>query len=302
MAEILVATETGCHIFRTGQPPALDLPGRSVGPLAPEPAGTCLAIVDEREIWRRSLDRTWTRLAIAPLALQSLVSNGRALFAGGLAEATIFRISDAGTPHVLDNFNHVPGRNEWFAGGPPLGVRSLALTGAGRLLAAVHVGGMPRSQDEGRTWHTTIPILYDVHEVRAHPHHPDFAAAATAVGLCVTHTSGEHWDLLAAGLDITNSLAVAVLDNDVLFSIQDGPFAKQSQLWRWPLAGGPLRPVRDGLPPCLEGKIDTAQLAAGSGRAAFCDGGGNLWVSTTGAAGWSRVATGLGYATGVLLL
>ena len=70
-------------------------------------------------------------------------------------------------------------------------------------------------------------------------------------------------------MEITNSLALAVLETEVLFSVQDGPFAKQSQIWRWPVNGGALQPVRQGLPERLEGKVDTAQIASGGGRAAL---------------------------------
>jgi hypothetical protein len=88
----------------------------------------------------------------------------------------------------------------------------------------------------------------------------------------------------------------------VLFSVQDGPFAKQSQIWRWPVNGGALQPVRQGLPERLEGKVDTAQIASGGGRAALCHGGGNLWLSKEQTSGWQRIAQGVGYASGLLIV
>jgi hypothetical protein len=66
----------------------------------------------------------------------------------------------------LTGFDHVPGRSEWIAHGPPLHVRSVTATAnGGAILAAVHVGGIPRSTDGGVNWAPTIPIEFDVHEV-----------------------------------------------------------------------------------------------------------------------------------------
>jgi hypothetical protein len=62
------------------------------------------------------------------------------------------------------------------------------------------------------------------------------------------------------GLELKDSLAVAVLENEVLFSVQDGPFAKCSQVWRWRIGSKGLEAVRNGLPEWLEGKVDTAKL------------------------------------------
>jgi hypothetical protein len=143
--------------------------------------------------------------------------------------------------------------------------------------------------------------MFDVHEVCAHPSLSNIVAAAAAVGLCMSHDGGRNWNVLSEGLEMTNSLAVAVLDEEVLFSIQDGPFAKRSQVWRWRIGGERVEQVRDGLPEWLDGKIDTAHITASCGRAAIVDGGGNLWLSTAGSSGWERIATGL-YAFGLLIL
>ncbi len=92
------------------------------------------------------------------------------------------RIPPNGKPERLKGFDNVPGRGKWFGNGPPLGVRSLTATADGAaLLAAVHVGGIPRSSDRGDTWTSTVPVMFDVHEVAAHPSMPNIVAAAAAV-------------------------------------------------------------------------------------------------------------------------
>lgn len=144
--------------------------------------------------------------------------------------------------------------------------------------------------------------MFDVHEVCGHPDLPNVAAAAAAIGLLMSHDGGKNWDVIDQGLEVKNSLAVAVLHDVALFSIQDGPFAKRSQLWRCRIGGKRCEHVRDGLPEWLDGKIDTAQITAGGGRAAVVDGGGNLWLSSAGSTGWKQLATGLPYAFGLLIL
>jgi hypothetical protein len=203
----------------------------------------------------------------------------------------------------LKGFDNVAGRSEWLAGGLPLGVRALTATADGAAtLAAVHVGGIPRSTDRGDTWTPTIPINFDVHQVRAHPSLSNIVAAAAAVGLCVSQDGGQNWSVHAEGLEQPYSLAVAVLHEEVLFSVQDGPFAKRSQIWRWRIGCQLLEQVRDGLPQWLDGKVDTARIAADGERTAIVDGGGNLWLSRAGSSGWERIATELPYVFGVLIL
>ncbi|HEY0778029.1 MAG TPA: hypothetical protein VGD56_08695 [Gemmatirosa sp.] len=293
---VLVATTEGCLPFTHGEPGTPELPGRQVGPLAPEPSGACLAVIDGTAVWRRSGTGVWSPVVDVGIAVQSIAVIDGTILVGGMGDAVVLRIAATGAAATgaverLDGFDRVPGRETWFAGGPPLGVRSLTAAMHGTaLLAAVHVGGIPRSVDGGASWIPTIPVMYDVHEVHAHPDRSLLVAAAAAVGLCVSIDGGVAWTVLAEGLDGMTCLAVAVLPDEVLFSVQDGPFATRSQVWRWPIGGTHIEPVRDGLPAWFDGKVDTGWIATGQGRAAIIDGGGNLWCSRSGSTGWERVA------------
>jgi len=303
MCKVLAATHSGVQSFSTAGEVKIELAGRPIAALANEVAGACLAVVDERDIWRRDLSGSWTKVAETGMSLQSILSIEGTIFAGGMDEAAILRISANGVVERLVGLDDILGREQWFAGGPPLGVRGLAATADGMaILAAIHVGGIPLSTDRGQSWSPTIPIHFDVHEVRAHPSKPGLVAAAAAVGLCVSQNKGVTWQVFSEGLAIANSLAAAVLDDEVLFSIQDGPFAKRSQIWRWKIGGEVLQQVREGLPEWLEGKVDTNWIAAGPGRASILDGGGNLWLSLSGSTRWRRIATGLPYSPGLLML
>ena len=140
--------------------------------------------------------------------------------------------------------------------------------------------------------------MFDVHEVRAHPTSPNIVAAAAAVGLCVSLDGGQTWEIVSQGLELKYSLAVAVLHDEVLFGIADGPFAKQSQIWRWKIGSESVDQVRDGLPEWLDGKVDTGQIAASSERAVFVDGGGKLWLSEAGSKGWKCLTPDIPYPFG----
>jgi len=303
MPVVLAATHSGCLAFTDSGEHETELAGCEVSALAPAKDGACLAVVDGCEVWRRVGSGTWSKVASTDICLQSIVEVEGDIFAGGSDEAAIVRITNGGEPERLVGFDAVEGRSEWFAGGPPLGVRSLTATSDGAaILAAVHVGGIPRSEDRGESWTPTVPIVFDIHEVQAHPTLPNIVLAAAAVGLCISVDGGKSWGVLSEGLELTNSLAAAMLEEEALLSIQDGPFASRSQVWRWPIGGTHLEQVRDGLPEWLEGKVDTSHIGAGAGRAAIVDGGGNLWLTKAGSRNWQRIATGLGYVFGVVTL
>jgi hypothetical protein len=303
MAKVLIAASSGCRVFGETGERETELAGRQVSAMSSEVKGTCLAVVDEREIWRRGLDGIWTRVATAEFSLQSIASIDGIIFGGAMDEAAMVRISEGGEAERLRGFDICPGRDAWYAGGPPLGVRSLAATRDGAaIIAAVHVGGLPYSLDKGNTWKPTVPIMFDVHEVRAHPALPNVVAAAAAVGLCMSRDGGQTWEVISEGLELKYSLAVAVLQNEVLFTIADGPFSKQSQIWRWRMGTERVEQVRDGLPEWLDGKVDTAQIAANNERVAFVHGGGALWLSVAGSKDWKCLATDIAYPFGLLIL
>jgi hypothetical protein len=302
MAVVLVATSRGCFLYTDHGDPTLELPNKQIGALASDIGDSCLAIVNENEIWRCNTTATWSHIATANLPLASITSLNGTIFVGAAAEASLWTITSANEVKRVITFDDTPDRHTWVANGPPPHTRALTVTADGStIMAAVHVGGIPRSTDAAKTWTPTIPIQFDVHEVRAHPSRP-IVAAATGAGLCVSENNGQTWRRLTEKFEGSTSLAVAVLRDDVLFSVQDGPFAGRSQIWRWKIGDTHVEPLRHGLPEWLDGKIDTAHLAATKDHAAVVDGGGNLWLSKAGSTDWQRIATGLTDAMGVHLL
>jgi hypothetical protein len=302
MAEIIVATGRGCLTFNSAGHMKVDFDGRLISSLAAELDGSCLAVVDGNEIWRRSCNAEWSHLLTTEDQLGAIASLDGKIFVA-TQEPALLREAASGEFQRLSGFDTIEGRSEWFGQGPPLHVRSLAATADGAaMFAAVHVGGIPRSADGGETWAPTVPVMHDVHEVRAHPSLPNIVAAATAYGLCLSEDAGLTWTIHADGLEVTHALAVAALDEEILFSVQSDPFADCSQIWRWKVGGEPIEQVLDGLPHWLDGKVDTAQIGVGAGLAAIVDGGGTLWLSAKGASGWERVTNQVPYPTGIVVL
>jgi hypothetical protein len=303
----MVSTDTGLHICSAAGEVNMEFAGRQVGSLVRETDGCLLTVVDGKEIWRRSCAAQWSHVATAPIAVQSLTSALGTIYAGGMDEASILRITPGGEPDRLHGFDHVDGRNTWFAGGPPLGIRSMTATCDGAvLLAGVHVGGVPISDNQGESWVPTMPVSYDVHEVRSHPSDPRLVAAAAAVGICISEDAGRNWRVFSeklenAGFQEKTSLAVAVLEDEILFSVQQSPFAKRSQIWKWTIGSSHMEQVRDGLPEWLDGRVDTGGMAAAEGKAAIADCGGSLWISAEGSRGWQQIAQDLPYVWGTAI-
>jgi hypothetical protein len=305
---VLVATVDGYHVLTSSGEHHVALAGHHVAALTPGPAGTWIAIVDQHEIWQHGDDGEWRVLAASELELVCLVSIGDVVFAGTVGPHML-RLDEAGTLSPLAGFETVPGRDEWHQVGSSLQVRSLTATADGAaLLANVHVGGIARSEDAGRSWQPTLAVDDDVHEVKAHPTHREVVVAAAAVGLCVSRDAGRHWELVVDGLHATYARAVAFDGDLVLVSVSDGPFAKRAAIYRGRFDGeaqpgrSRLERVADGLPEWLDGNIDTRCLAARAGRGALADGSGSVWVLGSGTDGWSLAATGLPHVNAVALV
>ena len=213
----------------------------------------------------------------------------------------------------LGGFDAVAGRDKWYAGtalingqrvGPPLGIRSITGTPNGAvILANVHVGGIPRSEDGGVTWQPTIDIDCDVHEVRAHPDRSDLVVAAAAVGLCISRDAGATWEIEQKGLHASYCSAVAFRDDDVLVAASTEHFAAQGGIYRRSVDGdGPLVAISNGLPPWIGGIADTGCISTKGSAAAIADKEGNLYVSADPANSWSRQAHGLSTPSSVLVV
>ena len=211
----------------------------------------------------------------------------------------------------IDGFDNIAGRDAWFAGsaivngqrlGPPLGIRSVAANSSGSvLLANVHVGGIPRSMNGGRTWQPTIDINSDVHEVRAHPADPDIVVAVSAIGLCISRDAGATWAIERDGLHASYCSAVAFSGDDILVSASTDHFAAQGRIYRRPIRPDGKIVAVEGLPAWIDGIADTGCIATNGPTVAVVDRSGTLYLSTDFGLAWSRSSSELPTPSSVLI-
>jgi hypothetical protein len=281
---ILVATADGLH-----EDGRHNLAGHDVTAVD---ANGAWAIAEGKTLHRRDADG-WREVAVVPGdPATALVAGPRVVFVGTAGAHLVRLDGDALVPVAA--FDGAPGRETWGTpwGGPP-DVRSLAAAPDGTLFVNVHVGGVVRSTDDGKTWTPTIDVDADVHQVIFDPG-SGLVLAAAAVGLAVSADHGETWRVDTDGLHGTYSRAVAVAGDHVLLTVSDGPFTRQAALYRRPLASqGPLTRVTDGLPDWFAHNVDSHWVAARGEEAALVTQDGDVYESHDAGASWSRVETGV---------
>jgi hypothetical protein len=212
----------------------------------------------------------------------------------GSTEAHLFRLRD-GALEPVDSFERVAGREGWYTpwGGPPA-TRSLSRDESGAIYANVHVGGIPMSEDGGESWHPTLEVRADAHEVRAVPGRPGLVLAAAAIGLGESRDGGASWRFQTDGLAGHYSRAVAVLGEALFLTASDGPRGGRAAIYRRGLdSEDPFERCGEGLPEWFDANIDTGCLGAAAGTVAFGTAEGEIYASTDAGASWGAVATGL---------
>jgi len=325
MPNILAATwRDGLFVF-TGETRSQELAGHSVRALAPDQDGGALAIVDGHSLCRRTCEGAWSTIATSELDLACLAVVGDVIYLG-TDDARVLRVSQNGKRvsqngkresqngkiSLLSGFESTPGRDKWYAGsalvngqlvGPPLGVRSMTATSDGAaLLANVHVGGIPRSTDGGRTWQPTIDVDSDVHEVCGHPVNPGTVIAAAAIGLCISRDAGGTWTVEQEGLHASYCSAVAFSEKDILVAASTDHFATRGAVYRRPIDGKSLLQPVSGLPRWLGGIVDTGCIATLGSALAVVDKAGNLYASADAGHSWLHRDNGLSMVSKVLLI
>ncbi len=248
-----------------------------------------------RVLWRH--DTRWTELGEVPGILCAVDAPGGIIV--GTEGAHLVRLGQ-GRLDQLEGFDQVIGRADWYTpwGAPPE-VRSLACTPDNVLLANVHVGGIARSADGGRTWAPTVDIHDDVHQVRSVWGRADFVVAAAAVGLLVSNDAGLTWSAQARGLHATYCRAVAVPDQAILVSASEGPRGKQSAIYRTNIHATERF---DRVTDWIDGNVDSHALDGSGAHAAFGTPKGDVYESTDAGATWTLTHNGLAPVTSLSLV
>ena len=296
---ILVGTEKGLWELRGDQLASVDqLGARRVTALARRGEETW-AIVDGHTLWHGAAGRWRERATFDGLPATCLASTPDGLLIGR-AQAQLLRF-DGDTLAPVESFDAVEGRDKWHTPwGDPADVRSIAVALDGAIYVNVHVGGVARSRDAGRSWTPTLDIEEDVHQVIAHPTRAAVALVAAYEGFGVSRDGGDTWQFLTEGMHAHYGRAVAVSGETVLVSTSMGPGGRRATLYRKPLDGEPTFVRCAGLP-WFSDNIDTACLAADGSLAVFGTDDGRVFRSLDGGAHWGLLTKGLPAITGVTI-
>ena len=300
--KIRVGTREGLWWVETDQAfPVEALAGKSLTALAVDGAREW-AVVDGRTLWE-GVDSTWKRRAtIEGPAPTSLAATPIGLLVG-TEEAHLLRLN-GGTVEPVESFEAIEGRDTWYTPwGDPADVRSISAAPDGALYVNVHVGGVVRSRDGGRTWTPTVDIERDVHQVLAHPSRTAIVLAASAEGFGISRDAGESWRFITAGMHAHYLRAVAVSAETVLVSASTGPGGRRAALYRARLdEEAAFERCTDGLPSWFGDNVDTGCLAADDAGLIVCGTeDGHVFRSVDGGERWNLVAKGLPPITSVVL-
>jgi hypothetical protein len=285
-AVLLAGTGSGAHLVDDDR--AIDLGGRVAAISA---NGRIWAVAGDHDVVVSDDGSDWTPVASIPdLAIRCLLPTGDEVLAG-TAEAHLYRMRQ-GEAERIESFDRVEGRDAWHTpwGGPP-DTRSLAAAGDGTVFANVHVGGIPKSADGGRTWQRTIDIDADVHQVIVHD---DLILAACAPGLAVSSDGGDSWRLDSEGLHGRYCRAVAVCGETLFVSASTGPFTKQAAVYRRALRSeAAFEKCSGGLPEWFASNVDTHCLVSDGRGVAIATSEGEIWTSEDHGESWSPTVKGL---------
>ena len=296
---ILLGTESGLWQLRGDALEPVDpFAARTVTALARHGDETW-AIVDGRALWHGA-GRQWSeRASLGDRPATCLAPTPQGLLIG-TAQAHLLRFAgDALEP--VESFETVAGREEWYTPwGDPADVRSMAVALDGSIHVNVHVGGVARSRDAGRSWTPTLDIEMDVHQVIAHPARPDVALVAAYEGFGISRDGGDSWRFITDGMHAHYGRAVAVSGETVLVSVSTGPGGRRAALYRKPLDADTEFVRCEGLP-WFNSNIDTACLAADGALAVFGTDDGRVFRSIDSGAHWGLVTKGLPTITAITL-
>ncbi|WKZ17097.1 MAG: hypothetical protein QY317_07205 [Candidatus Jettenia caeni] len=287
---ILVGTDNG--LYEVHENRYIQFTGREVKSLASNAPGWW-AIINHQEIWQSGINGVWAHIAsIDSAKANCLLVTMDGLFIG-TSEAHLLVLKGK-TFEIVRSFEEVQGRQNWYTpwGGPP-DVRSISADPTGTIYVNVHVGGILRSTDGGKSWQPTIDIHADVHQVIFDPD-SGLVLAASALGLGISDDGGESWQFVTDGLHGNYLRAVAVIDRTVFVTASTGPTTNRAAIYRKSLdEGASFERCRQGLPEWFSDNINTFCLAASDSCISFGTSDGFVFVSLDKGQNWSVAAKGL---------
>jgi hypothetical protein len=177
-----------------------------------------------------------------------------------------------------------------------------------RLYAAIQVGGIAVSDDDGKTWSDRRNLDLDVHMVEGDPRRPGVVYAGTGGGGLYKSTNyGDTWDFISEpcghfvvqfALDPKNADRIYMgTARGGVRSWDTDPNGAHGEIWRTDDAGGSWRKLTGGLPNELKARPGTIHIDAEESENMFvaCDlprGGPDAGVFYSGDSGesWRKLA------------
>ena len=198
---------------------------------------------------------------------QSLGAASEGSLVVGVEGAHLLSVAPDGTIGELRTFDTLEGRDAWEnpAGSTP-DLRSIAVSSDDVWFANVHVGGVWRSDDRGRSWKSVIAPEADVHEVVTGD--DGRVAVAAAIGFGSSEDRGETWLWTTDGLHATYSRAVALDGETAFVTASTGPRTSDGRLYRCRI-GDRFEPCSGGLPESFPFNLDTGSVTASAGQVAL---------------------------------
>ena len=209
-----------------------------------------------------------------------------------------------------------PNAGEWWypVQGMDHHIRHLAVDPrlAGRIYAAVQVGGVAITADNGETWADHRNLDLDVHMVEPHPTRPGVVYAGTGgEGLFRSTDHGETWAMISGGCgNFVVEFALDPQDPDRMYlgTAQGGvrewrenpTVGARGEVFRSDDGGESWQKLRGGLPELMQSRIDTMAIdtvdpanvfvGAGGGRRNGAQDGG-IFHSPDRGETWTKIAS-----------
>ncbi len=288
---ILVGTTDGLHQLDESR--NIHFAGHEVRSLEKSESGWW-AIIDRQEIWWTNTASKWIQIGSVDESLRAncLLPTTSGLLIG-TSEARLFTLQDISIEQVL-SFDKAPGRENWYTPwGAPADVRSISTNSSGTVYVNVHVGGIIRSADGGKSWKPTIDMHADVHQV-LFDIDSGLLLTASALGLAISNDDGESWQFYTEGLHGTYLRAVAVANRMILVTASTGPRTSQAAVYRKPLSDiNHFERCQQGLPEWFPDNINTFCLVASGSRVVFGTAEGSVYLSSDEGQSWNLVANDL---------
>ena len=294
------------------------LEGKDMRQVAAGGDGTLVAYDVEESIWRSSKPgKSWEQIASPSIDGEISVLFVHPISGDiylGTEPPMIYRYNSIDRNwELVTNLSALDVAKGWYTpwGGPPA-VRSIAPANGDGLYLDIHVGGILRTLNRGKTWQPTNEGLHlDVHEVATCPERENAVYAATAGGFYLSEDRGESWEIRNEGLANRYTRGIAIHpDQPETILISGSPTSpggwqtqgKRFSLFRTTDDGKHWEKVTNGFPEESESEIDTHGIAFSREAA---DGvlcalrSGQLYVSNDAGASWSTVSDELPSITGL---